>query len=173
MLDQYFLMMRKVFPQPAEQEFFAVTLSELADVFHCTGRNVNLILRKMEELNWIEWNPGRGRGNRSQLAFQIPAEELVMQSAKELVQKGDIREAFGRLDEYAHIPFLKEKFMQWLDTHFGFRPEVSNRKTIDTLRFPYSKPVHCLDPIGMVYVVESHLIKHFFDTLIRFDTKSG
>lgn len=173
MLDQYFFMLRKAFPQPAEEELFAVTLSELAGLFHCTGRNVNLILRKMEELDWIEWCPGRGRGNRSQLAFRIPLEELVMQTARELVQKGDIREAFRRLDEYAHIPFLKEKFMQWLDTHFGYRPEIKRRQTIDTLRLPYGKPVHCLDPIGMVYAVESHLIRHLFDTLVRFDSKSG
>ncbi|GJM71936.1 hypothetical protein HMSSN036_41520 [Paenibacillus macerans] len=36
-----------------------VALEDLTELFHCTERNVKLIIRKLQEEELIEWHPGR------------------------------------------------------------------------------------------------------------------
>ncbi|UUZ93890.1 SgrR family transcriptional regulator [Paenibacillus sp. P25] len=141
MLDYYYMQLRKCYPNVKEREEVAITMQELAGIFQCSGRNVNLVLRRMEETAWIRWIPGRGRGNSSRMVFLIPAEEVALETAQGLVEKGDIQQAFAFLEEQSHLPSVKDRFVYWLDTHFGFHPEVRGKQRSDILRSPYSKPI--------------------------------
>ncbi|MBW7453784.1 ABC transporter substrate-binding protein [Paenibacillus sepulcri] len=169
-LQQQYLKIRQLHLNEMRGTSFEITLQELTDVLECSGRNVNLILRKMEEQQWIEWVAGRGRGNRSQMTFLVSQESIVLQIAQQYVEKGDLKQAFAFLDEYAHLPFVKEQFMYWLDTHFGYRTETKNMDVMETLRIPYDRTIQYIDPIFMLYAVESHLVKHVFDCLVRYDS---
>jgi MarR-like DNA-binding transcriptional regulator SgrR of sgrS sRNA len=171
-LEQYYLKIKQLHPNEIQGASFEITLQELTDLFECSSRNVNLILRKMEEQQWIEWVAGRGRGNRSQMTLLVSQESLVLQIAQEMVEKGDLKQAFSYLEEYAHLPFVKEQFMFWLDTHFGYRTETRNMDVMETLRIPYDKTIQFIDPAFMYYAVESHLIKQIFDCLVRYNVKT-
>ncbi|UUZ79979.1 ABC transporter substrate-binding protein [Paenibacillus sp. P26] len=164
--------MRKCYPNVKEREEVAITMQELAGIFQCSGRNVNLVLRRMEETAWIRWIPGRGRGNSSRMVFLIPAEEVALETAQGLVEKGDIQQAFAFLEEQSHLPSVKDRFVYWLDTHFGFHPEVRGKQRSDILRSPYSKPIRCLDPALLTYVVEAHLGQQIFDCLVKYNAKT-
>jgi SgrR family transcriptional regulator len=171
--EQYYLDLRQKHTLQPKDIGMEITLQELAEVFKCSERNVNLILRKMEEHKWIEWRPGRGRGNRSQLTFLASSEALVLKIAQDLVKKGDIKAAFAHLDAFAFLPFVKEQFMYWLDTNFGFRSEMKNKQVMETLRIPYTKPIDFLDPGFMYFAAESHIIKHVFDCLVKYNVQTG
>ncbi|QGQ97178.1 ABC transporter substrate-binding protein [Paenibacillus psychroresistens] len=171
-LEHYYLKIRQLNPTVARGVSFEITLQELTDLFECSGRNVNLILRKMEERQWIDWIAGRGRGNRSHMTFLVSRESLVLQIAQEYVEKGDLKQAFAFLEDYAQLPFVKDQFMYWLDTHFGYRTETNNMNVLETLRIPYDKTIKFIDPAFIYYAVESHLVKNVFDCLVKYNTQN-
>ncbi|MFB0846372.1 ABC transporter substrate-binding protein [Paenibacillus oleatilyticus] len=173
MIDFYYLRLRKKYAEVKEQAEIEITLTELTDIFQCTARNVNLVLKRMEEAGWIHWTPGRGRGHRSKIVFLAKSETIALESAQALVKKGDIQQAFAYLEEHSALPALKDQFVYWLDSHFGYRPEVKNDTLMDTLRLPYSKRIACLDPALITFVVECHMVQQIFDVLIRMNTKTG
>lgn len=172
MLEHYYLTLRKQLPHALEREEIEVTLSQLTEWLHFSSRNVNLVLRKMEEHCWIQWLPGRGRGHRSRIVFRITREALVLQMAQDLVGKGDLQKAFDCIEEHDYLPSLRDQFVYWLDSHFGYRPEGNDEERTDTLRVPYNKPIQCLDPPFITFVVESHMAKQIFDNLVRYNRQT-
>ncbi|MFH5181819.1 ABC transporter substrate-binding protein [Paenibacillus sp. TAB 01] len=173
MLESSYLTIRSRFPQAVEGEEAEVTLSELTAWLHFTSRNVNLILRKMEEAGWLRWLPGRGRGHRSRLVFLVSSESLALKPAQEYVNKGDLQAAFAWIEKHSYLPALRDQFAYWLDSHFGYRTGGHDEGAGDTLRIPYNKPVSCLDPPFITFVVESHLAKQLFDTLVKYNQQTG
>ncbi|MFE5320062.1 ABC transporter substrate-binding protein [Paenibacillus sp. NPDC056579] len=169
MLEQYYLTIRKQLPNVMEGEEVEVTLPQLTEWLHFSSRNVNLVLKKMEEESWIRWLPGRGRGHRSKIVFRITRESVAMRLAQDYVGKGDLQLAFAWIDEHAYLPALRDQFVLWLDRHFGYRPEETEEDRTDTLRIPYNKPIQCLDPPYITFVVESHMAKQLFDNLVRYN----
>lgn len=169
MIEEYYIRLRKQFAAVKEDEPFEITLLMLSELWSCTGRNVNLVLKRMEEEAWIRWSPGRGRGHRSHMTFLIKAEAIALTMAQAMVRKGDLQQAFAYLEEHAHLTAAKDQFVYWLDTQFGFRPETVNEQTTDTLRLPYSKPIGCLDPAMLTYVVEFHMARQIFDNLVHYN----
>ncbi|NGQ95966.1 SgrR family transcriptional regulator [Brevibacillus sp. SYP-B805] len=145
------------------------TLQELTETLCCSTRNVKLILKQMAELGWIDWSPGRGRGNRSLLTFRVGADEIVLQLARRHVMKGNVEEALKQLGGREVRPAVKERFFDWLMNHFGYQVVESEEKQVDTLRMPFYRPIPALDPAFVVRRTESHMVKQIFDTLVRYD----
>ncbi|CAG7625029.1 HTH-type transcriptional regulator SgrR [Paenibacillus solanacearum] len=171
-MDHYYMKLRKRYPHSMEGDEIEITMGELTELFHCTGRNVNLVLRRMEESGWIRWFPGRGRGHRSRLVFLAQSEAVVLESAQAFVERGDIQQAFAYLDEHSYLPSIKDQFVYWLDMHFGFSPEMKNEQKTDTLRLPFSKPIETLDPAFITYVVECHMVQQIFEVLVKYNEKT-
>ncbi|MFS0919983.1 ABC transporter substrate-binding protein [Brevibacillus sp. 179-C 1.1 NHS] len=149
-----------------------ISLAEVAAILFCTLRNATLTLKKMQSQGWVVWQPGRGRGNRSVITCMLEPADLVLTVAKELVQKGEIRSAREMIDQYSSdLQALDENFSRWMNSQFGPRVmrEKGNRGRVDTLRLFYNRPFAGLDPIHIVLRSESHMVKHLFDCLVRFD----
>ncbi|MCZ8518026.1 MULTISPECIES: ABC transporter substrate-binding protein [Paenibacillus] len=173
MLDFYYLKLHGKFAEVHRDEEFEVTLPELTDLLQCSSRNVNLVLKRLEALGWISYAPGRGRGHRSKLRLLAAGEAVALEAAQEYVRKGDIQQAFAYLENYPHLPAVKDHFVYWLDTQFGFRPHRQNDRQTDTLRLPYHKQIECLDPAHLSYLVECHVVEQIFDTLVRYREETG
>ena len=47
----------------------AVQIDDIADLLCCTRRNTRMVLSKMSEERWIQWNPAVGRGKLSSIVF--------------------------------------------------------------------------------------------------------
>lgn len=169
-LTNYYLQLRTSFPHGTEGEPQRVTLEELSAILFCTTRNVKLLLKKMSELRWIIWEPGRGRGNASELKFLVPAGELVSKEAVELAQKGDFKGAMELINEYGGRYPLKESFVEWLFSYFGYKAVEQGERRLDSLRFPLYRPVYTLDPIHTYFAADVHIIDNVFDTLVTFNT---
>src|SRR5665647_2122178 len=116
-----------------------VTLDELAAILDCTHRNVVLILKRMADMEWLQWLPKRGRGNKSTLTFLKSSEELVLQIAREFVEKKDLRSALDYINRPSLPQLSREHFNEWLFSYFGYRAELKDHKKMDLLRFPLSQ----------------------------------
>ncbi|MGN7356329.1 ABC transporter substrate-binding protein [Paenibacillus sp. SAF-054] len=148
-----------------------VTLEELADALCCTVRNAKLILKKLVEEQLIEWLPGRGRGHYSQITFQEGKEGFLYQLSIGLAKSGDYKQAFEMLSNYGIGTQAKERFIDWLNGHFGYKKEEGSEGLpgSDTLIFPVLLSPKTLDPAEANYAFDSHLQRQIFDRLLSFD----
>lgn len=149
-----------------------VTLELLADILYCSERNVKLLLKRMSELAWIRWVPGRGRGNRSLLSFLVLSDELLIDEAKRLAEDGSMKAALELMNLPGVRTACKQRYFEWLAGHFGYRETVEREKKLDTLRLPFYAPILTLDPADMLFAKDLHLVKQIFDTLVRFDPQA-
>ncbi|TQK49663.1 MarR-like DNA-binding transcriptional regulator SgrR of sgrS sRNA [Brevibacillus sp. AG162] len=167
----YYLRLRQHFASAAEGEQQEITLAELARIFCCTIRNVKKVIKQMEEQKWIEWSPGRGRGNVSRIILLYGIEQIVLPIAQERIQDGDLEGAMQLLSDFAITAKGREHFFEWLSGQFGFIQEEIREQKLDTLRMSFYRPIPALDPAFVNRRTESHMVKQLFDTLIRYDEK--
>ncbi|GEB34418.1 SgrR family transcriptional regulator [Brevibacillus parabrevis] len=149
-----------------------ITLAEVAAILCCTLRNATLTLKKMQARGWLGWQPGRGRGNHSVLTLLLEPADLLLSVAKELAQTGEIRASQELMQQYGEAwPTFSQNFSLWMKSQFGARVtrEKGSNSRVDTLRLLLDRPFEALDPIHVLLRSQTHLVKHLFDTLVRFD----
>lgn len=133
-------------PVSGEQDEYEATLEDLTELFHCTERNVKLIVRKLQEEELICWLPGRGRGNRSRIRFMVNRDLFLLEFAKRLAQKGEYRSAFEFLHQFEEDKTILDQFIKWLNDQFGVEKITADAQGKDVFRLPvYRSPVS-LDP---------------------------
>jgi MarR-like DNA-binding transcriptional regulator SgrR of sgrS sRNA len=151
-------------------ERYEISLQQISDTLFCTLRNSKLIIKKMEELEWISWHPGKGRGNRSNITFLKDAELLIFTTAQELVKQGNIKQASKMIDLYQpKFEALKLRFNTWMNTLFGYHVEKSAQQQLDILRLRVDVGTIKLDPVHITLRSDCHFMKHICDTLVRFN----
>ncbi|TXR60946.1 SgrR family transcriptional regulator [Bacillus sp. AY18-3] len=151
-----------------EGEQLEVTVQMIAETLFCTERNSKLIIKKLEELNWIAWFPGRGRGNRSKLIFQKQPMILILDRGKELTKKGDVKSGISFVERYSsQFPLVKKEYEAWVDSIFGHQIERTPEGRKDVLRLQVQMNLDiALDPVYATMRSECHMVKHIFDTLV-------
>ncbi|UQZ36674.1 hypothetical protein C2I18_25950 [Paenibacillus sp. PK3_47] len=166
-MGDYYLRLKKEFRHRKHGEWFPVTMGELSAAMDCTRRNAQFLVQKLKNNRYIDWKPGLGRGNISQLAFLRNAEELMLDRARNLAARGQISEALAHLasweDESVHA-----EFRLWLGEQFGIQQKRSGEEA-DILRFPFYRPVPDLDPLQVIRRTEAHFIRQIFDTLVQYE----
>ena len=148
-----------------------ITISKIADILFCSHRNAKYIIKELKELEWIDWTPSSGRGQSSKLSFLKSSESIFFQLAKDKLKNGDFTWCFNQLHYFN--PLTREKFFSLIKDFFGFHEDSQNHKTIDLLRLPYPAGFFELDPLNELAAEEIQLIKHIFDTVVRFNTKDN
>lgn len=149
-----------------------VTIDRLASILCCTPRNVKFILRKLEEQGFIHWQPGRGRGNISQLTFLRTIEEVLEDNFQELINKGKIKEAIELLSRGQVSDTLKERLLMVLNKQMGFRSETESTSGLDVLRITRNRHMEVLDPAYVYTAFESYLLGQIYSTLVTYDAAS-
>ncbi|GAB6931011.1 SgrR family transcriptional regulator [Paenibacillus sp. JCM 10914] len=171
LFEQYLILHDALAGETPDKQAQEVTLNDIARVLFCTVRNAKLVLRKLEEQGWINWNPGRGRGHRSRLSFLANRTILLHASAQQMADKGDYQAAFALLRDYGDGIINEDSFVGWMNGHFGFYKEVQEggNKSEDSLRLPIYRAVDTLDPAECVYSFSAHMIQQIFDRLVSYD----
>ncbi|MGO4537834.1 ABC transporter substrate-binding protein [Paenibacillus sp. 2TAB19] len=151
-----------------------VTMEELSEALFCSKRNTRIILQKLEDEGLIEWLPGRGRGHHSRIVFLKDKPSYLLGLARNRAESGDYKTAFELLGTYGEGTDAKEKFLEWLDGHFGYRQEErgDGNGPCDTLVFPIIHQIVTLDPAYVNYVFDSHLLRQICDRLLQFDERT-
>ncbi|MCM3559803.1 SgrR family transcriptional regulator [Brevibacillus borstelensis] len=148
----------------------SISLEQVASHLCCTKRNAATTVKKLQQRGWIDWRPGRGRGNQSTLTFRLQPGDVVLSLAQEMILRGDIRDGQELValhqDEWEG---LGEAFGRWMDSQFGLHVQKSHGKRLDMLRLFASRPQPILDPARLLMRSEANLVRHVFDGLVRFD----
>ncbi|MVP00286.1 ABC transporter substrate-binding protein [Paenibacillus lutrae] len=163
----HYLELRKSYASVPQGQPVRISLEQMAEHLHCTVRNVKLIIRKMQEAEWIDWQPGRGRGNKSQLIFHFTLEEMLMKQVTDLAEKEQFQQAVQWIDSYTDSPVLKENLLNLVSRYFGYQPNRDGDE--DILRLPIQKIYSTFDPAALLYAHDVHASRQIFDTLVRYD----
>ncbi|MDM5188938.1 ABC transporter substrate-binding protein [Bacillus sp. DX4.1] len=149
-------------------EKIEIALQNISETLFCTDRNSKFIIKKLEELRWICWYPGRGRGNRSKIAFQQDPITLILEKGKEITKQGDVKGGKTFVEQYSsYFPQLIKQFEAWIDSIFGYQVEITSQGRQDVLRLQVEMNliIH-LDPVYATLRSECHMVKHLYDTLV-------
>ncbi|MBJ7983980.1 MULTISPECIES: ABC transporter substrate-binding protein [Bacillus] len=170
-LEQYMHLWLQYGKGRAEDERLEITIQNISETLFCTERNSKLIIKKLEELNWIMWFPGRGRGNRSKLLFQKHPLSLILERGKEITKQGDVKSGSAFIERYSsYFPSLQTQFRTWIDSIFGYQVERTSQGRKDVLRLQVQMNLDiALDPVYATMRSECHMVKHIYDTLVYVD----
>lgn len=163
-MDHY-IRLRLSFPN---EQHIQNSLQELAAILFCSTKNVKILLKKMSEEKLIDWIPGRGRGNKTEICFLHTFTEAILPHVEELLKNEKLKEVFLLLKE--PLPFLlREKIEERLNTYFGY---TTSDNLYDVLKIPYNRKLLPIDPAFAAVTTESHLISQIVDTLVKYNEKT-
>lgn len=132
-------------------------LQDIAEVLFCTRRNVRMVINKMVEKGWIDWQPAVGRGKQSKLVFHSSDSELQYMHARKLVAEGKLEPALEVLENNA------DKLAQLIQEQLGHT--TAQGKQI--VRLPYYRAFSNLNPLCPLRRSEQHLARQIFNGLTR------
>ncbi|RKP56857.1 ABC transporter substrate-binding protein [Cohnella endophytica] len=171
--EKYLMLLNKIGNNAVTHAEIEVTTEELANALYCSTRNAKMVVRKLVDEGLISWVAGRGRGNVSRLVFLAEKEPLLMEWAQDMSRKGDYKQAFELLKTYHSQSALIDRFVQWLNGHFGYAADLAgNSQAIDTLRFPVYRPIVTMDPADVYCAFDAHMVRQVFDQLLQYDYAS-
>lgn len=167
-LDQYIQLWLQFANNENIEEKLEISIQNISEALFCTTRNSKLIIKKLEELQWIYWQSGRGRGNRSSIVFRYHPVTLILEEGKEITKKGDIKGGKAFIEQYIrYFPNLPHQFEKWIDSIFGYHMEATEQGRQDILRLQMNiENISNFDPILASLRSDCHIIKHIYDTLI-------
>lgn len=167
--ERYLTLLNKFGGEQPLRRPVEVTVDELAAAWFCTLRNAKLLVRKLRDERLIEWQAGRGRGNRSRLTFLAEREPMLLAAAQRMAKGGEYKTAFEWLDAYGANSQAKDRFVAWLGEHFGYASERGEYEQSDVLRFPVNRPIVSLDPADLHLSFDAHMVRQLFDRLVQYD----
>jgi len=170
--ERYLMMYSKVAESVGSGKPIEVSLEGLAEALYCTERNVKFIVRKLEEEGFIHWQAGRGRGNRSKVTFLYPKEKKLLELAQLYASKGEYKHAFELIDSYGDGTGVRHQFVEWMNSHFGYRTELIDDLEADLLRLPVYRPILTLDPKDLYFAFSAHMVRQLFDCLVKYDRET-
>ena len=138
-----------------------LSLDEFTEALGCTRRNAQLIVKKLVNEKWIEWQSGVGRGNLPKITLLNCLNDTLQHRADALLADNKVEQALELVDKHKRDLFLRG----YID-----RYEASPDK-LDILQIPFYRGTHCLDPIYVSRRTESHITSYLYSNLLRFDAK--
>ncbi len=158
-----------------ENEKLEISIEEVSKILYCTPRNSRIIIKKLSELNYINWQGGKGRGNKSKIVFKEDPHDLLMNKAIELVKKGKLTRAQNLMNEYdCHFRGISYEFNKWIDSLFGYKVEEYKDKKLDVLRIKVGmKQIKNLDPTYVFLRSQIHILNQITDSLFTFNHQSN
>ncbi len=150
----------------------SVTIAELADLLCCTPRNVKLIIRRLEAHGWIVWQPGRGRGNSSRLQFLCSNGDMLEERIQHLLHRDKVKEALDLVSAFEGDEHVRERLSQRINIYLGLHQEREESSRQDVLRMVRYRPLGKLDTVLVFSAFEIFLMRHIFDTLVAYDSKT-
>lgn len=138
------------------------TLSELAELLHCSRRHMRNLLNAMQAAGWLIWQAEAGRGKRSLLSFCYTGLALQQQRAEDLLEQ-------DRIDQLVQLVGDKNQVRQMIAAHLG----RSFRQGKHILRVLYYRPLPNLLPGSPLRRSETHLARQIFSGLTRINEEKG
>ncbi len=167
----HFLTLQQQLHYPIVGKSISITRKEIAELLFCTERNVVHIIHNLQELGWIEWKSGRGRGNASSLTLKVDGLHVVLEQSQNWIEDGDLSKLFSFTDTY-FTSQQKQEIYSKIPQLFGYHELNDQNKKLDGLTFPYFRQLFSLDPAFIERQSERHLVSQCFDTLVEYNLQS-
>lgn len=139
----------------------------LADVMSCSTRNVAKIMKTLNELGWIRWVPGKGRGNKTQLQILSSFHDRICTVLKSYVADGELNEASRYADIFKYGNVFKQHLPEWLADISEDKECSDELVSLVPYNLPSCHPMNMTDRHAGIYVTA------MFDTLIKLNTNTG
>ncbi|WBA08198.1 SgrR family transcriptional regulator [Salinivibrio kushneri] len=142
---------------------YDVDISFLADILHCSERNVSKLMASLDSRGVINWRPGSGRGRRSQLTVLKTFKVTLLSQLEIIARRGNINRAFQLATQFEQQNLFQEWLPYWSDSA---KNELRKQNTLMYL-VPYNLPEwrpHLAQSSRSIILIES-----LFDTLVKFD----
>ncbi|GEA60995.1 SgrR family transcriptional regulator [Vibrio comitans] len=138
----------------------------LAQIMSCSTRNVAKTMKTLAELGWVNWQPGRGRGIKTQLQIVRSFHTVLIDVLKTYVAGGELNEAARYADIFNYQKVFKQSLPEWM---IEFSEDNQRSDKLISL-VPYSLP-NC-HPMHMVDRNAGIIVSAMFDTLVDFEPLS-
>ncbi|WP_264876309.1 SgrR family transcriptional regulator [Vibrio agarivorans] len=138
-----------------------VRIEDITEILFCTRRNARIVLNRMDEEGWIEWQPAPGRGKLSQLNFKRSRSDVSQNMALRYLEEGKFEHALGAMNNDS------AKLAQVIEGYLG----VQHREGEQVIRLPYYRPLSMLNPRMPMRRSEQHIAHQIFSGLTKLDDK--
>lgn len=166
-----FLELNHYFKEKKSGQPFPATISLLTEVWYCTPRYVKKIVHHLQEMGWIDWKAGQGRGNHSILTLLADSDDILLKEVKQRMEAGEVQEAMELMNRYG-TGSVKDRLLASLSEGMGFSSKTLSDRLQETLRLPVYRKIYTLDPGKTYYDFDSHLSSQLFSTLVKYDSFS-
>lgn len=149
-----------------------VTIDQLSELLNCSSRNVKIILRRLEDMDYIHWSPGRGRGHTSRLRLLRTPNEVITDAFHTKLKQGNIKAAMDLLGRSELDDGHREQL--WLAFHaeMGMTRQTTAAGGTDVLQMARYRRLESLDPALVYTAFEAYLLEQVCSTLISYDASS-
>ncbi|WP_042224417.1 ABC transporter substrate-binding protein [Oceanobacillus manasiensis] len=155
-----------------DEEVF-ITVEEIARILSCSYRNAKIIIKHLQEKNWIEWKPGKGRGNYSTLKLLQNIDILVMEQVKASMTPHSIDESLKLLNKFQVKHSLQREFIDWVFHSYLSEQRDLASDRFSRLHFPSYRSLPILDPAFVCRRSENHIMRHIFSQLVQFNENTN
>ncbi|SDZ58646.1 DNA-binding transcriptional regulator SgrR of sgrS sRNA, contains a MarR-type HTH domain and a solute-binding domain [Evansella caseinilytica] len=170
LLEHYDVLVRELGPSGQE---LPITVAEMAALLSCSQRNVKLIIRKLQERGWIQWKPGKGRGNRSTIVLNKNIDTLIIEEAKRRMTPASIDESMQLLKKYQVQPSVQREYIDWIFHSYLGKQREKTTDELSRLHFPSYRPLPVLDPRDVCRRSENHIMRHIYNQLVTYDKETN
>ncbi|WP_226665516.1 ABC transporter substrate-binding protein [Metabacillus litoralis] len=165
---EYILLLRNAFITQGNHEEIKITSTELSKILSTSGRNTNYLIKKLKTQNYLNWIPGKGRGNQSTLIFYLSFSEIANLYVKAMIKENRVIDII----DFAHS-FLSDfglhEIYTLLHQSLGAHIEKIDSEYISTIKLLIPQEIKTLDPKNVTLYFEAHLISQIYNTLVLFD----
>lgn len=154
---------RKLYARYGVGQDMPVQVQQIAELFDCSIRNARITLTRMQQENWIEWQPQRGRGKQSILRLLIAPDTLINQNIEQMIAHFD----YGNVLKF--IGNEKQALNRIIQYRFGAQENNSETR----VRIPYYRDIDRLNPLHPLRRTERHLVRQCLSGLTRYDGVQG
>lgn len=136
-----------------------LSLDHFSEYLGCTRRNAQLVIKRLEQDLWIEWQPGIGRGNFPQVRLLQSPKEAIEQQANQLLKQNKLDQAIQLLRGTDRQKLLASYLQQ----------HQNEKEALDVLKVPFYRGTHSLEPTQLARRTEVHLSRYLYSRLLQVD----
>lgn len=138
----------------------------LSKQLNCSDRNVAKLVKTLANIGWLSWQPGRGRGNKSEITILTNFEATLMQVLEQYCHKGQLSEASRYADIFGFNNTFRKRLPHWLS---AAQENLKAQNTLITL-VPYTIPN--FHPLWAYRAASRLYVDALFDTLLKYDSET-
>ncbi|NBI28505.1 ABC transporter substrate-binding protein [Chengkuizengella marina] len=165
-LIEHYLILKTAYATQKNDVDIETTLSEIIDILGCSQPNGKGVLNRLKQQGWIRWNPGRGRGNRSRINFQLSLIDGIKMYISDQLAQNHFKEGMEFLHSLSIPTQIQSVLGEFLEGWFGFQTEEGN-EVKHILRIPIHRNLLSMDPAQVSTAYEYHFVGQIYDTLLR------